>query len=105
FHGHERVEEIVHAARMQAEFPAELRASDLALAQLGEDAEFHGGEENLGGPEAKGCLQNLGRVHRRACAGHGSHLAAREKSARLARGWTRGVRRGWEIDQRLGLVR
>ncbi len=57
---------------MQSQFPAQFRARDAALAELGEHAEFNGGEQNFGGPEGKRRLQNLPRIELWACVGHWS---------------------------------
>src|SRR5439155_25605939 len=58
FHGHERIKEILDAARVQLQLRAEFRAREAAAGKLGEHAEFNGGEQNFGGPKRKSRLQN-----------------------------------------------
>src|SRR5437870_1213323 len=57
-HGDQRVEEVGNGARVQAEFPAQLRAGEPLAGELGEDAELDRGEEHLGGPERERGLKN-----------------------------------------------
>ena len=42
-HGHERIEEIVDAARMQIQLTSQLRAGDAPIGERGEHAELDGG--------------------------------------------------------------
>ena len=58
FHSDQRVKEVLDAARVQAEFRAQLGAGHTAVAEPGEHAELDGGEENFGRPESKSRLEN-----------------------------------------------
>lgn len=74
FHGDQGVEEITDATRMQTQLSTEFRASGAAMAQLGEHTELDRGEEDLGGPEGEGRLQNLAGIELWARGGHQSYL-------------------------------
>src|SRR6185436_6172361 len=57
-HRHERVEEIRDPASVEAEFTAEFRPGETAIAELGEDAHLDGSKEDLRVPEGEGRLEN-----------------------------------------------
>jgi hypothetical protein len=57
--GHEGVEEVTGAARVQAQAPGQGRQVQRPAGQLGEDAQFHGAEQGLGAPEAEAELQDV----------------------------------------------
>ena len=69
-HRHERVKEIADAARVQANFDAKFRSSELALGEFGENIEVDGSKENFGRPEREGGLENRARVGLQARAMH-----------------------------------
>src|SRR6185369_11777197 len=80
FHGHERVEKVRDTARVEAEFAAEFRAGETALAELREDAQLDGGEEDFRVPEGEGRLEDGRRIDRRAHGAERSFSPRRETS-------------------------
>ena len=63
-HGDQRVKEILNPAWMQAEFGAEFRANEVAIAQLREEFHLDGGEEDFGIPKRKSGFQDRRRIER-----------------------------------------
>jgi len=58
FHSDEGVEEVADRARVQGEFCAKVCAGEAAGAESCEEVEFDGGEEDFGGPEGEGGLED-----------------------------------------------
>jgi hypothetical protein len=58
FHRHERIEEIRDGARVELQFRAELRPSQVAICELGENTKLDGCEQDFGRPKRKGGLKN-----------------------------------------------
>src|SRR5262249_28893818 len=87
---HQRVEEVRDGARVQPELAAQLLAREAPRAEPREDAELDGGEQDLGGPEAEGGLDDGGDV---GGLGHPADVPVPRAAAQAGPSLTRS--RGW----------